>query len=59
MGKLFDFTGKRVLVTGSGAGIGEACANAFAAQGAKVCANSASRSAERVCGETGYLRNAG
>ena len=48
MGKLFSITGKRVLVTGSGAGIGEACANAFAAQGAKVCANSASRSAERV-----------
>lgn len=33
---MLDYTGKAVLVTGGGAGIGRACAEAFAAQGAKV-----------------------
>ena len=33
---MLDFTGKAVLVTGGGAGIGKACAEAFARQGAQV-----------------------
>jgi len=32
----FDFSGRRVLITGGTSGMGEACANAFAAAGAKV-----------------------
>ena len=48
MGTLFDFSGKRVLITGAGAGIGKACAQAFAQQGAILCVNSASASAETV-----------
>jgi NAD(P)-dependent dehydrogenase (short-subunit alcohol dehydrogenase family) len=34
--RLFDFTGKRVLLTGAASGIGEAMARAFVAQGAQV-----------------------
>ena len=34
----FDFTGKRVLITGAAGGIGEAMAEAFAAQGATIVA---------------------
>ena len=33
---MLDFTGKSVLVTGGGAGIGRACAEAFVKQGAQV-----------------------
>jgi len=35
----FDFSGKRVLVTGGTSGMGEACARSFAAAGAKVVIN--------------------
>ena len=34
--RLFDFSGKRALVTGAASGIGEAIARAFVAQGAQV-----------------------
>lgn len=39
---------KVAVITGAGAGIGEATALLFAEEGAKVCCNSQSRSAERV-----------
>jgi len=45
--KMMDFSGKVVLVTGAGAGIGEATALAFAAQGAVVGVNARS---ERTSG---------
>ena len=35
----FDFSGKRVLVTGGTSGMGEACARSFAMAGAKVVIN--------------------
>lgn len=35
----FDFTGKRVLITGGTSGMGEACAASFAAAGASVVIN--------------------
>lgn len=34
---LFDLTGTRVLITGAAGGIGRACAEVFAAQGAELC----------------------
>ncbi len=37
-----DFTGKRVLITGAGAGIGKAAAVLLARSGARVAANSLS-----------------
>ncbi len=43
---MFDFADKAVLVTGAGAGIGEAAALAFARDGAQVALNSVSASAE-------------
>ena len=39
---------KVAIVTGAGAGIGEACALLFAREGARVCCNSLTRSAARV-----------
>lgn len=47
---MLDFSGKAVLVTGGGAGIGRACAEAFAAQGAQVFI--AEIDAERCAGFT-------
>ncbi|MBD3255925.1 MAG: glucose 1-dehydrogenase [Candidatus Lokiarchaeota archaeon] len=43
-----NLNNKVAIVTGSGAGIGEATAKLFANQGAKVCCNSVSASAKRV-----------
>ena len=39
---------KVAIITGAGAGIGEAAALLFAKEGAKVCRNSKSKSARRV-----------
>ncbi|MCI8659886.1 MAG: SDR family oxidoreductase [Lachnospiraceae bacterium] len=46
-----DFQDKVILITGAGAGIGEAAALAFAKKGAKVVCNSVSESAKKVAGE--------
>ncbi|WP_082515576.1 SDR family NAD(P)-dependent oxidoreductase [Sphingomonas sp. Leaf412] len=40
--------GKAIVVTGAGSGIGEACAVAYAREGARVVVTSKSRSSERV-----------
>ena len=34
-----DFSGKSILITGGSRGIGKACADAFAARGARVAIN--------------------
>ena len=48
----FDFTGKVVLITGAGAGLGYACATAFAAAGAKLVVTDISQEAlDRVVQE--------
>jgi len=48
MGGTMRLRGKVAVVTGAGGGIGEACALRFAAEGAKICCNSVSGSAQRV-----------
>jgi NAD(P)-dependent dehydrogenase (short-subunit alcohol dehydrogenase family) len=45
-----DFSGKRVLITGGSRGIGKACAQAFAARGARVAINF--KSNEKAAQET-------
>ena len=54
MSNLFDFTGRRVFVTGSTLGIGRAAAEAFAAAGATVAINGrTAQSVERAIREMG------
>ena len=43
--------GKIAVITGAGAGIGEATALLFAKEGAKVCCNSLSTSAKHIVEE--------
>jgi NAD(P)-dependent dehydrogenase (short-subunit alcohol dehydrogenase family) len=43
----FDFTGKRVLISGGTSGMGEACASSFAAAGARVVINGRNRERAR------------
>ncbi len=43
-----DLNGKIAIITGAGAGIGEATAYLFAKEGARVCCNSLSGSAQKV-----------
>ncbi len=46
-----DFSGKTVIITGAGAGMGKAAALAFAKSGALLVVNSISDSASKVCDE--------
>ena len=48
---MFDYQGKVVLITGGGAGIGAACAKAFAARGGVAAVNSVTDSGKKVVKE--------
>ncbi len=53
--RAFDFTGKTALVTGGSTGIGNACAQAFRAAGARVIVTGTRGSAADYSGEDGSL----